>query len=333
MQFALGVDGGNSKTHALVVEETGKVLGFGVGGIGNHQVSGIEPALREIKQAVKEALKQASLQSSELDVGCFCLAGADLKEDYHLLQNHVEDLSLTQSVIIKNDTLAALRAGITQPWGVVVICGAGFNAAGISRDGHEIILPGLGTISGDWGGGYALSQEMIRMVMRAWDGRGRETSLTKLILEAIQLSSIEELLSKLYHQEIDYRTQLDLVPLLFEASEAGDEVARDIIIQMGTEVGITAKTLIQRLSLERDEVEVVLAGSVFKGKGNLLLDTVKRMVLEDVPNAVIKRPKFEPVIGAALLALEAMNVPIDESFVKRLENTLLEELKLVNTVF
>jgi N-acetylglucosamine kinase-like BadF-type ATPase len=333
MRFALGVDGGNSKTHAFVVEETGKVLGFGTGGTGNHQLSGIEPALREIKQAGKEALKQASLQSSELDVGCFCLAGADLKEDYLMLQNHVEDLSLAQSVIIKNDTLAALRAGVTQPWGVVVICGAGFNAAGISRDGRELILPGLGTISGDWGGGYALSQEMIRMVMRAWDGRGRETLLTKLILEAIHLTSIEELLSKLYHQEIDYQTQLNLVPLLFEASEVGDEVARDIIIQMGTEVGITAKTLIQRLSLERDDVEVVLAGSVFKGKGTLLVDSVKRVVLEDVPNAIIKRPKFEPVVGAGLLALEAMNISINESFYKQLERTLPTELNSVNAVF
>jgi len=59
MQFALGVDGGNSKTHALIVEETGKVLGFGIGGTGNHQVSGLEPALCEIDEVVKEALNQA----------------------------------------------------------------------------------------------------------------------------------------------------------------------------------------------------------------------------------------------------------------------------------
>jgi N-acetylglucosamine kinase-like BadF-type ATPase len=333
MRYALGVDGGNSKTHAIVIEETGNFLGFGVGGSGNHQQAGLGPALYEIDRAVKEALHQASIQSSQLEFGCFCLAGADLKEDYLMLQNSVGDLSLARSISIKNDTMAALRSGLTHPWGVVVICGAGFNAAGVSPGGREIILPGLGPISGDWGGGYELSQEMIRMIMRAWDGRGRKTLLTKLILAAVNLNSIEELLSKLYHQEIDYQNQLDLVPLLFEASEAGDEVARDLIVRMGTEVGITAKALIRRLSLERDEVEVVLAGSVFKGKGSLLFETVKHVVGGDVPKARIKRPKYEPVVGAALLALEAMNVTADETIIGKLDRTLPEELKLATEEF
>jgi len=238
---------------------------------------------------------------------------------------------LTQSVIIKNDTMAALRAGLTRSWGVVVICGSGFNAAGRSPDGREIVLPGLGPISGDWGGGGALGQEMIRLVMRAWDGRGEPTLLTSMVLDEIQVSSVEDLLSRLYHEDINYERLLHLVPLLFEAAEAGDQVARGLIVQMGTEAGITANTLIRRLCLEDDDLEVILGGSVFKGKGTLLIDTVTSVVHQENLKARIIKPSYEPVVGAALLALEAINVIADKPHKLMLEKTLPEELKIGRT--
>jgi N-acetylglucosamine kinase-like BadF-type ATPase len=322
MRYVLGVDGGTSKTHALVVEETGRALGFGQGGTSNYDVCGLEPAMCEIERAVRAALNEAGLAPDAIEVGYFCLAGADLPEDYVTLKAAVEGVALARSVIIKNDTMAALRAGITRLWGVVVICGTGFNAAGRSPDGCEIVLPGLGPISGDWGGGGTLSQEMIRAVMRAWDGRGKPTRLTGLVLEALQVPSEEALLLRLYHQEIEQRALLDLVPLLFEAAEAGDNVARELIVQMGIEVGVTANAIIRRLSLETEDVEVVLGGSVFKGKGPLLLDTINQVVHEEAPRARIVTLRHEPVFGAALLALEVIGVTITERLYHLLDSTL-----------
>lgn len=336
MRCVFGVDGGATKTHALVVEETGRAVGFDQAGTGNHQVCGLEAARCEIERAVRAALEEAGLAPGVIEAGYFCLAGADLPEDYTMLQAAMEDLGLARSVIVKNDTLAALRAGLTRFWGVVVICGTGFNAAARSPDGREIVLPGLGPISGDWGGGGALGQEMIRLVMRAWDGRGRPTLLTELVLKALQAPSIEVLLSRLYHQEITQRRILDLVPLLFEAAEAGDDVARELIVRMGTEVGITANALIRRLSLRQAQdgdlgtrdVEVVLGGSVFKGQGSLLLDTVTEVVHREAPAARIVMPRYEPVVGAALLALESMGVAVSEEIYILLDSTLPAELAI-----
>ena len=169
------------------------------------------------------------------------------------------------------------------------------------------------------------------MVMRAWDGRGKPTLLTQFVLQALQAPSEEVLLSKLYHEEIKRSRLLDLVPLLFEAAEAGDEVARELVIQMGSEVGITALAIIRRLGLELEDVEVVLGGSVFKGKGPLLLDTITRVVHAQAPRARVIKPRFEPVVGAALLALEAMGVNVDEQLYKTLESTLPDRLVITNT--
>jgi N-acetylglucosamine kinase-like BadF-type ATPase len=331
MRYVLGVDGGSSKTHALVIDETGRVLGFGKAGAGNHQVHGLKNAMYEVKTAVLEAFDASMVNPSNAELGYYCLAGADLEEDYSMLQTAVDGLGLTPHNVIKNDTLAALRAGLTKPWGVVVICGTGFNAAGLTPDGREFILPGLGAISGDWGGGGELSLEMIRLIMRAWDGRGKPTILTDMVLDVLGSPSIEDLLGKLYREEIDYWDIYTLVPMLFEAAEMGDEVSQELIIRMGEEAGITARAIIHRLGLKDDEVEVVLGGSVFKGKGTLLVDTITQDVLQDVPRACILLPHLEPVVGAAMLALEGAGFPVDSQRKNMIEDTLPDELFISQT--
>jgi N-acetylglucosamine kinase-like BadF-type ATPase len=322
IRYILGIDGGSSKTHAMLVDGCGHYLGFGQGGSANHQTRGLKSALREIQRAVRSALKEAHLSQDAVELGCFCLAGADLPDDYAMLQEAVESLSLARSVIIKNDTMAALRAGLSRPWGVVIICGAGFNAAGRAPDGREIVFPGLGAISGDWGGGGELSLEMIRRVVRAWDGRGKETLLTHLVLDELKVPTVEALIAGLYRGEIREQSVLALVPILFEAALAGDEVASDMIIQLGKEVGLTAGVLAKRLGMDQEDVEVVLGGSVFKGRGPLLLETITQTVHEYAPRARVKRTDHEPVVGAALLALEAIGAPLTESLYGSLKSTM-----------
>src|SRR4029450_8866388 len=109
---------------------------------------------------------------------CCGLGGADLPEDFAMLQPALAHLNLGARVDLRNDTQVALRAGTHESWGVVLICGTGFNGAWRAPDGREIGFPGLGWISGDWGGAGTLAIEMVRLVMREDDGRGPPTALT-----------------------------------------------------------------------------------------------------------------------------------------------------------
>jgi N-acetylglucosamine kinase-like BadF-type ATPase len=327
MPYILGVDAGSSKTHALLLHRSGKVLGFGRGGPGNHQTSGREAAFKEIEKAARDAMQQAGGVIQPVDLGCFCLAGADLPEDFAMLQAGMEGLHVADKVLIKNDTFAALRTGITRSWGVAVICGTGFNAAARAPDGREYVLPGLGFISGDWGGGWSLGQEMIRLVMRAWDGRGEPTRLTGLVLDALQQPSEETLIENLYFEKINPRQLIKLVPLIFQAAVAGDKPASDLIKRMGVEVAVTAKALIRRFDMQDLDVEVVLAGGVFKGKGPLLIDTVREEIHKEVPLAQIRRLNYEPVLGAALLGMEADGVEVDRQVWQLIHESLPNFLK------
>lgn len=320
MPVVLGVDGGSSKTHAALVDETGALLGFGRAGVANQNTNGLESALAQIESAVRMALREAQLSTQQVQLGYFCLAGADFAEDFLMLRTRLEQiLGLAGRVVVKNDTAAGLRSGLSRPWGVVVICGTGINAAGRGRDGREISLPALGSLSGDWGGGGTLGVEVIGAVMRAWDGRGRETLLTPIVLDALQFTNEEELLAALYHDRVSRDQKLALTPLLFVAAQAGDKVARELVKRLGTEVGITAGAFLRRLDLSETDAEVVLAGSVFKGRGPLLIDTVRKVVHKSAPRAQIVRPKLEPIGGALLLALEAANLPVTRELSRRLE--------------
>lgn len=329
MRMVLGIDGGASKTHALLLGEDGAVLGFGKGGCANHQSCGLAEAEAEIEKAVQEALNG---RTAPIDLACYCLAGADFPSDYTMLQNAMEKNPAARRIVVKNDTMAAMRAGLSRPWGVVVICGSGFNSAARTPEGKEIVMPGLGAMSGDWGGGYALAEEMIRLIMRAWDTRGAPTLLTEAVLDHFDLRSVEELLYRLYHDKIDHQQVMSMVPLLFETAEKGDQVAIDLVKRMGVETGVTARSLIRRGGMEALNPEVVLGGSVYKGQGSLLIDTVKAEIHTHYPGVMVKQPKYEPVVGAALLALEALGITIGQAAIKKMESTLPKGLFIGDSI-
>ena len=326
MRYFLGMDAGASKTFCVVGDEQGRILGFGRGGPGNHQGPGLEAVIAEYRRAGEEALEQAGLRGEQIAHGAFCLAGADLPQDYAMLIPAVRALGLAQEITVKNDTMAALRSGLSRPWGVTVICGSGTNAAGRGPDGTEIVFPGLGWHSGDWGGGGDLAREAIRRVMRAWDGRGPQTMLMEMILEEFGLEDMEALLHALYEGDVRSRIY-QLPPLIFEAAYRGDPVAQELITMQGEEVGITAGTIIRRLGLEDTDVEVVLGGSIFKGKGPLLFDVIRATVHRVAPRARIIVPEFEPVIGAWLIALEAAGGRATPEVYQQLRATMPEPLR------
>lgn len=322
MTYVMGIDAGATKTFALVADGDGRLIGFGRGGPGNHQGPGLAAAMASVETAGRAALAAAGVNADEVAIVSCGLAGADLPEDFEMLQPALEELRLGQRVDLRNDTQVALRAGTHQSWGVVVICGTGFNAAGRAPDGRELRWPGLGTISGDIAGGREIALKTIRMIMRAADGREQPTKLTDLVLVALEQPSTYELMRALYHGQIDRHGINQLVPLVFKAALQGDQVAQQILIAEGEELGNSAAAIITGLGMQQLPVEVVLGGSVYKGEGPLFLDTIRQRVHRTAPKAILVRPEFEPVVGAVLLGLEAAGVTATETLYATLRTSM-----------
>jgi N-acetylglucosamine kinase-like BadF-type ATPase len=275
-------------------------------------------AMSEVRRAVDAALAAAGRRAGEIAAAFYALAGADLEEDFAILRPAVAELGLGGKWDIDNDTIAGLWAGTSARDAVVVILGAGTNAAGRNSAGQEIRLPGLGWISGDWGGGGDLAREAVSEAMRAWDGRGEPTALTDVLLEALGCADMGELLLKLYREQIRGTRLLGVVPLIFDVAAAGDAVARRLVERQAAEAAIMAGALIGRLGMGERSCDVVLAGSVSRERTGELRRLVQQDVLERYPQARVVVSTLEPVLGAALRAMDLIGLDTGETVRQRL---------------
>jgi N-acetylglucosamine kinase-like BadF-type ATPase len=323
----LGVDGGNSKTFAVVSDAGGRLLGFARGSGSNHEGIGFEAAERILRDVAGRALRDAKI-TRPVDAAFWALAGADTGSDFDRLGTIVKRVGVAGSNTVENDLSAALGAGLTRGWGVGVVCGAGFSSGGIAPDGRRLQFPSLGAITGDWGGGQTIGLEVLRLAHRTYDGRGRASRLADRVPPLLGMASFDELPERVRSEDLDWSAvRDDLPPLLFAAADEGDETARALVRRVGEEVGVTAATLIRRLGVEALDVEVVVAGSVFHGESPLLLEAIERRVREAAPRARIVRPAFHPVVGAVFQALRGLGIEVDEQVRQKALETLPQELQ------
>ncbi|BBH22884.1 kinase [Paenibacillus baekrokdamisoli] len=316
MTYYLGIDGGGSKTHALVTDEHGNVLGKGKSGNGNHQIDAALAA-SNLTAAALEALTQANLHQGDISHAYFGLAGADREVDYRILHPIIQAMGFEQYTI-NCDTMIGLRAGTTLPYGIAVICGTGTNCTGRNPSGEYYQCGGFSYMYGDFGGGGALNIEVFRSVIRAWDGREEPTLLTPLLLRLLGYSTVE----LMYNDYLDHERQvpLEVVKLLFEAAEAGDRVALDILHKQGVELSKSVVAVTRKLGLGDTEFDVVLAGSLLtKGDKGWIRSPIEEALRQAAPLASLVTLKNDPVIGAVWSAMEADGLTVSTAVSDRMQ--------------
>jgi N-acetylglucosamine kinase-like BadF-type ATPase len=303
MRYFLGVDVGSSKTHALIVDESGRCLGFGHGGGGNHQGRGYEATTTAIRESFEQAAEMAGLSAAQISGAGFGIAGYDWPSE---LEAHLECVrqatGLTCPLEVVNDGLNGLMAGTTHGWGVNVTAGSGVNARGRDRNGREGRIVGNGVYFGEHGGGIEIVGAALQEVSYAWIKRSPPTALTAIFLEVTGAKNEIDLLEGLSN---DYYHLYPAIAIrVFEAAQAGDPAAQRVIRFSGEELGHLAVAIIHQLNLENEKVEVVQSGSVFDG-GAPISDPMRAVILAAAPRAKIIRLDAPPVLGSLLLGMEA----------------------------
>jgi len=301
----LAVDGGNSKTELLLVGGDGRRLAFVRGASISHQAVGMEAGMARLRRLLAAAATEAGVKATPAaGLGVFCLAGADLRAETERLSAALRGEQVAGEVVVLNDTRAALRAGSPKGWGVAVICGSGVNAVGVAPDGRVAALPALGDISGDWGGGLGVGQEGLAAAIRGRDRRGPHTVLERTVPEHFGFTRPLSVTWALYHERIAQGRLRELSPIVFDAAQHGDAVARAIVDRLADELAAMAVATLRRLNLVRAQADVVLAGGVMRTKDQALFERIGQRIHAVAPGARIRRLTEPPVVGAALLALD-----------------------------
>ncbi|MFE3450164.1 N-acetylglucosamine kinase [Nonomuraea sp. NPDC059194] len=312
MRTVLAVDGGNSKTDVALVAEDGTVLATGRGGAFMPQSAGVSAAADVVEETVRQALDPltralgAPQAPPYADLMAAYLAGADLPAEEETLSDEFAARSFAGEVVVANDTFALLRAGASGPWGVAVVCGAGVNAVGVSPTGRIARFPALGKISGDWGGGLGLAEEVLWHAARAEDGRGGPTELAALVKEHYGTSTVEEVVLALHFGELEQARLHGLTPGLFRVAAAGDAIARSLVERMAEEIVVLAEVCLRRLDLLETPTEVVLGGGVLRARDPLLSELLDERFATRAPQAKVVVADVAPIVGAALNGLDRL---------------------------
>jgi N-acetylglucosamine kinase-like BadF-type ATPase len=325
--LVLAVDGGGSKTDVVLLDTTGVVLAWERGPGSSPQIDGLDVSVRVIDDLVRRALGDRDPRDLA-EVGLY-LSGLDLAEEIAAFRDAISALPWADGAVIENDLHALLRAGTDAPDAIAVICGTGMNAIGIRADGAEVRFPALGPLSGDWGGGAELGDAVVWHAARAEDGRGPQTALVDLLLDAAGTPTVAALIEDVHLGRRPGQTFATLAPVLFEAAAAGDAVARVVVQQQADEVVAFVRACVTRLDLREVDVPVLFGGGVARGRDPFLLDGIRAGLREHAPAARLEIVDAPPVLGAALLVLEAAGA--DSAARERARAELSSDLRLVRT--
>jgi N-acetylglucosamine kinase-like BadF-type ATPase len=305
----LAVDGGNTKSIALVAAPDGRVLGAGRSGCGDIYGTSPTKALAELDAAIGAALLQAGATSMDVAVAAFSLAGADWPEDFAFLESELSlRLPRAGRPIVVNDAIGALRAGTSSGDGVSVVVGTG-SAIG-ARSGDRIWH------SSFWGedcGALAIGGRGLRAIVRAELGLGPATGLTEPALHAIGVGSVSELLHAITRRDAPRTLAGDLAPVVLEEAATGDPAARAIVETVADTLAGHANVAAARVGLGSEPFTLVLAGGVLRHEGTMLRDRL----IAAVPQGRAVSSTFEPVVGALLLAFDRGPGGLDRELLER----------------
>jgi N-acetylglucosamine kinase-like BadF-type ATPase len=309
----LAFDGGSTKTDVVLVARSGTVLGRARVGPSNHQLVGVEGTVRALSEAFAAVTADAQRSSSPpplCPTGVYCLAGIDLPVDEEKLAPAIDALGWTDRIILRNDTFAVSRAGTTAPWGIGVVCGTGMNCAAVGPDGRTVRFPALAELSGDFApGGAWLGLRALGLALRAGDGRGAATTLRERVPAYLGTPDAEAALTGIYTGAIPYARLFELARVLLDAAAEGDIPAREAADVLADEITAFVRAAVVRLDLQDEAVEVVLGGGIFDTRDSAFHDRVAAGIGAVAPRAVLVRLDAPPVLGAALIGLDAIGAP------------------------
>jgi N-acetylglucosamine kinase-like BadF-type ATPase len=315
----LAIDGGNSKTDVGFVSAEGLLLGYARGRGSNHQNIGIDAAFNVLASVVGEAAGEAGIdpRSTLAQHAAIYLAGADFPREVAMLLERASRAGWAAEVSLDNDTFALLRAGTSAANRIAVVCGAGINCVGVSAAGGIVRFPSVGVISGDWGGGGTLGTEALFLAVRAEDGRGQATALRDAIMEHFGTASVVEVTAALHFGELSRSRLHELAPVLFRVAAAGDGPATAVVERLAEEVFLLAGVALDRLGLQDRPTDVVLGGSVLAARHPLLMEGVSQRLAACAPRAKLLVVDDPPVVGAALLGMDALGASLEVEMATR----------------
>ena len=310
MTLLLAIDGGGTRTRCIAVDRDGRIRGEGRAGPSNHLHVPMDVAAAALRNAATTALSAAGATTADVALVSAGLAGVDCDgtgaDDATAMLRSID----VDRSVVHGDMVIAHRGALAGAPGVVALAGTGSSVLGLAADGAMIKAGGWGPLYGDEGSAYQLGRLGLVAAAQAFDGSGPATALIEKLTRALGVADFRDTVSPLYALGGGQHRVAALAEVVDACAADGDEVAAAICRRAGVDLAHAVVAVIRRLPVQ--DVLVSYHGAVLERSPRVRAAFVDALGSE-APDAEVRPPRFEPVLGAALLgaAMLGWHLPID----------------------
>lgn len=306
-KFLLGVDGGNTKTDYFLFTTDGQFYDAIRMGTCSHEA--LKDSYAGTKRVMGEHLatlfERHNISIDDIEAAAFGLAGADIASQKKELNRVISELGF-KKFQLENDGILGVKAASPNGKGICSINGTGTVTVGVDDRGQFLQVGGVGYISGDEAGGSFIVRRTYQAVYDSFYRLGKKTILAKVLMDRFQIPSNELFLDYIVHAyEQKSFGSTEIIKMVFQAANDGDEVAIEILEQVGLNLARSTAGCINNLHFD-SEVNVVLAGSVWsKATAPHMQNFFMNFVSQNVkPKCVFHVLNASPASGAVIWAME-----------------------------
>lgn len=306
--IVIGIDGGGSKTHAMVADEQGRAIAETVGPGSAVRPGHAEQSANVIAEVVRDALASCDMTHVTPRVLCVGVAGAGRETERNELWQALVSRDLASELVIHSDFSIALDDAFGDGAGVLLISGTGSVAFGRGPTGATARCGGWGPVCGDEGSGAWIGRRALSIVTAAADGREPETALTGAILTAAQVNETSDLIG--WAANATPAQLATLAPTVMSVAEGGDLRANALVSLAVEELVLHLRALARQLfGDERAAVPVALTGGML-ARGSTLRKRLEHRLRSAVPGASVSAEPVIPARGAVRAALRIVGEAI-----------------------
>lgn len=309
-QYIIGMDGGGTKTHAVIASSDGKILAEHVAGPSNFQIIGVEKAAATIFSLITLCRNSVRCLPGQIAAVVCGLTGAGRIGDQKRMADGLKAYARKKKtplkkVIIDSDARIALEGAFNGKAGIIVIAGTGSIAFGKDERGTVHRVGGWGRILGDEGSGYFIGRLGLTAVAHQIDGRGEKTMLAAMIAKKFQLKDQTAIINAVYKNGFDVAS---VAPMVLTAAEKNDPVCRSIVEQSVLELAdhiyiASQKIEATRTGKVRSKIPVAFIGGLI-ANDTVVSKLLTAYVHNGIPGVEIIAPMSSPAYGAVLLATQ-----------------------------
>ncbi|OLN21922.1 hypothetical protein BTO30_11995 [Domibacillus antri] len=321
MSYVIGIDGGGTKTKAILADETGCVYALSVTGPSNLSAGSCEHIKNTLRVLLMDLYRQAPDKYDEVSYGFAGMSGAGEDKSWSFLNDIFNELTQGKYTMrVHNDAVNALYAGTLGNPGMLQIAGTGTITYGVNTKGQFERVGGWGYLFDDKGSGYHISAQALSAVMQAHDGRGEPTMLTKLFLSHFAIQQVTQLIPAIYRSENPKVVIAGLAPLIVQAANENDNAAMRILEEAACHITDAMVALQKKLFCNLKEQTVILSGGLLT-HSLYLQEKIKEQSTKLGYSFDYQFPIIDPAGGSVIMALHDLHETVHPDFVTNFQST------------